>query len=272
MSSVALTKSDKPAKATKAALAKHDRKHAHDKYVDPYEGEKRKGCSYPHFTEAQIYLPFRMLITGPSGSGKNVAMWNLLRLLDCFTRYLVVAKELDQKTIKDLRERAEEAKISYEETNDLRAMPPVESWNAKQNNLVIVDDMICEDKKNLKLVEDYYVRCRHRNVSIIFLSQDYFAMPKMMRRNADILVFKSIASRTDIKRIINDNSLLASPDAVQAMYQYSVKCKPGEKAHMKWFTIDKGNPNPDYTYRHNFDPIHAVHWDPQAAARQKTIG
>ena len=59
--------------------------------------------------------------------------------------------------------------------------PDLDKFDKKENHLVIWDDLVLE--KNLKPVEEYYIRARKLNCSVIFLSQSYFQIPKIIRSN-----------------------------------------------------------------------------------------
>ena len=51
--------------------------------------------------------------------------------------------------------------------------------NDKAQKIVIFDDFVTE--KNQKRIIDYFIQGRHKNCSIIYLSQSYYGTPKDIR-------------------------------------------------------------------------------------------
>ena len=58
---------------------------------------------------------------------------------------------------------------------------PVSELTGDNQKLVVFDDFICE--KNQRPLIDYFIRGRHKNCSVIYLSQSYYKTPKDMRLN-----------------------------------------------------------------------------------------
>ena len=235
-------------------------------YENPYKSLKlaKKKKPYDAYDELKIDLPFRALVIGPSGSGKNVALHNLIKAINNWDTVCVIAKQLNQPLLNELKERCLAAEKKHKTriwmgSEDLAHLPSLDDYDPTQNNLVIIDDMICESEKALRPVEEYFIRCRHKNVSIAFLTQDYFPTPKKIRRNADLIIIKKLRSLTDLQRICKEYSLEAPMAKVKAMYEASVKPISGDPV-MHWFTIDPANADENYQYRNRFDPIQASTW------------
>ena len=58
---------------------------------------------------------------------------------------------------------------------------PVENMENEAQKIVIFDDFVCE--KNQKPLIDYFIRGRHKNCSVIYLSQSFYGTPKDIRLN-----------------------------------------------------------------------------------------
>ena len=71
--------------------------------------------------------------------------------------------------------------IEYSE--DLEQVVSLDEIDESIQNLIIFDDMIVE--KNLKHVEELFIKGRKSNCSIIFISQSYFAIPQTIRQNSN---------------------------------------------------------------------------------------
>ena len=58
--------------------------------------------------------------------------------------------------------------------------------NRKRKILIVFDDMIADimtNKKFQSLIKEFFVRCRKLNISLIFITQSYFPVPKDVRLN-----------------------------------------------------------------------------------------
>ncbi|CAH3196119.1 unnamed protein product, partial [Porites evermanni] len=73
-------------------------------------------------------------------------------------------------------------KVEYfEEAEDV---PDPKELNKEDKNLLIFDDLILAKQNK---IEDYYTRGRHSNVDCIYLSQNYFKLPRQtIRENANL--------------------------------------------------------------------------------------
>ena len=59
----------------------------------------------------------------------------------------------------------------------------IEDYNKKRKRkiLIVFDDMIfhvMSDKKAQQLLKELFIRCRKLNISLCFLTQSYFSVPK----------------------------------------------------------------------------------------------
>ena len=61
--------------------------------------------------------------------------------------------------------------------------------------LIIFDDMIADimsDKNFKAIVKELFIRCRKINVSIVFITQSYFRIPKDARLNSTHYIIMKI--------------------------------------------------------------------------------
>ena len=57
----------------------------------------------------------------------------------------------------------------------------------KKNNLIVFDDMIADIMSNKELraiIKELFIRCRKVNISLAFITQSYFSVPKYVRLNS----------------------------------------------------------------------------------------
>ena len=59
--------------------------------------------------------------------------------------------------------------------------------NSKRKILIAFDDMIAEimtDKRIQSIIKELFIRCRKLNISLVFIMQSYFSVPKDVRLNS----------------------------------------------------------------------------------------
>ena len=64
-------------------------------------------------------------------------------------------------------------------------------------------------RKNKKLqvaIIELFIRCRKLNISLVFITQSYFSVPKEVRLNATYYFFTKINNRKELKNIATDHS------------------------------------------------------------------
>lgn len=227
-------------------------------FVNVYEEIPRKfmptnQIHYDNYDQIKIDLPFRMIICGASGSGKTNCMINLFKSINAFTHTYLFAKNLDQpiykwfvETMSAISKKTGKEVITF--GDDLDKLPDCNKFNMTESNLIILDDMICEDKKNIQKISELFIRSRQRNVSIIMITQSYFHLDKMLRRNADYIILKKINSIRDLKRIIAEYNI--DCDAEEMIKKY----REATTKFTDFFLIDTNTNEPTLRFRHNFSP------------------
>ena len=135
--------------------------------------------------------PYRILITGGSGSGKTNELFNLItHRLDIDKIYLYAkdpyeAKHqflIDKRESTDLKH-LNDSKTFIKYLNGMNddICKNIEEYNPnkKYKKLIVVDDMIADMLSNKKLnatVTKLFTRDRKLNISLVFITQSYFAV------------------------------------------------------------------------------------------------
>ena len=154
------------------------------------------------FKQLYSYMPhdtFRMLICGNSGSGKTNLLYHMfIEPLLYFDEIYLYAKNLDQEKYQKLMNKMHEMSrnVGYDimtVSND--KIIPIGDMDYEDNQkLVIFDDYVCE--KNQRQVVDYFIQGRHKNCSVIYLSQSFYKTPRDIRLNCSYYcVFEFPSSR-----------------------------------------------------------------------------
>ena len=164
--------------------------------------------------------PFRMLIIGPSGSGK---MNTLLHLIDKFhpiDKIYLYAKDTDEEKYQYLINKREQGGIKnlndphafMEYSNDMNGvLENINNYNKNSDEkvLIIFDDMIADIMRSEKfkaIVKELFIICRKLNISIVFIMRSYFRTPKDARLNSTHYILMKIGNKKELKSIAEKNS------------------------------------------------------------------
>ena len=101
-------------------------------------------------------------------------------------------------------------------TEGIESAPNLDEFDKKEQSLIVMDDLVLE--KNQKQLEQYFIRARKLNCSLVYLSQSYFAVPKMIRMNLNYLIIKRLNTLQDLFRMMREYSLGVSEDALVDLY------------------------------------------------------
>ena len=219
--------------------------------------EDKVDRSYPNEKYMHITLPARILACGPSGEGKTDWMRRTIDAIGIFDKIILWAKDLDEPLYKDLIEKCRKVEKKCKTQvllaiTDGKDLPDLDKdINRKENTILICDDLITEDPKSLKLLDPWWVRGRKMGVTMFFLTQGYFDVPKKIRKNSQYLVLKKIKNTMDLNRILREFALDVKPAELQAMYKYAMSGDP----HTSFFMIDSATKDKALQFRANFDPI-----------------
>ena len=99
-----------------------------------------------------------------------------------------------------------------EHSNDMQEVyKNIEDYNPdkKRKVLIIFDDMIADMINNKKLnpiVTELFIRGRKRNISIVFITQSYFKVPKDVRLNCTPFFIMKIPNKRELQQIALNHS------------------------------------------------------------------
>ena len=80
--------------------------------------------------------------------------------------------------------------------------------NKKLKILIVFDDMIADMLSNKKLnpiVTELFIRGRKLNISLVFITQSYFAVPEDIRLNSTHYFVMKIPNKQGLQRIASNN-------------------------------------------------------------------
>ena len=81
--------------------------------------------------------------------------------------------------------------------------------NRIKKTLIVFDDMIAHIMTNKILqdiVKDLFIKCRKLNISLAFITQSYFSVPKDVRLNSAHYLIMKIFNKRDLQNIASNHS------------------------------------------------------------------
>jgi hypothetical protein len=174
----------------------------------------------PNFNLHKLKLPFRMCIVAPSGSGKSNFLLNLIHLFcagdkGTFSTIHIITRNKSEPLYKWLESECEQIRI----TEGLSTTPRLDDFDKNKNHLVVWDDLVLS--KDLSMVENYYIRARKLNCSVIFLSQSYFRIPKIIRNNCSYMILLKLSGNREMNIIMTEFGLGVSKEQLLKIYEYA---------------------------------------------------
>ena len=87
----------------------------------------------------------------------------------------------------------------------------IDNYNPKRDKkvLIVFDDMIADimtNKKFQAVIKELFIRCRKLNVSLVFIFQSYFSVPKVVRLNSRHYLIMKINNRRELQNIAVNHS------------------------------------------------------------------
>ena len=81
--------------------------------------------------------------------------------------------------------------------------------NRKRKILIVFDDMIADimtNKKFQSIIKELFIRCRKQNISLVFITQSYFSVPKDVTSNSTHYLIIKINNKRELKHIATNHS------------------------------------------------------------------
>ena len=159
-----------------------------------------------------------MIICG-SGSGKTNSLLNLINQQDHIDKIYLYAKDLSEPKYEFLIKKREDAGTKhfshpnafiecsntmddvYENINDYNPI-------RKRKKLIVFDDMIADimtNKRFQAIIKELFIRCRKLNISLVFITQSYFSVPKDVRLNSKHYLIMKINNKRELQNIAINN-------------------------------------------------------------------
>jgi type IV secretory pathway VirB4 component len=199
----------------------------------------------PNYKIHGIKLPFRMLIIGGSGAGKTQTFMNLLHNFgQTFQNIFIITKNKDEPLYNYLESKAGDSGLQILEGID--NAPELDTLNKEEQTLIVMDDLVLE--RNQSTLSNYFIRARKLNCSLIYITQSYYAVPKMIRQNLTYLIIKKLNTLSDLFRIMREYSLGVDKEQLKEIYESATDTKQN-------FLLVDLEEDPNNRFRKNFNEI-----------------
>ena len=155
------------------------------------ENKPQHNLKWPYITDH----PYRILIIGGSGCGKTNALLNLINNQPDIDKIYLYAKDPYEAKYQYLINKREKVGLNHfddpkafiEYSSDMQDVyKNIDEYNIDKERkmLIVFDDIIADIINNKKLnsiVTQLFIRGRKLNISIVFITQSYFKVPKDVR-------------------------------------------------------------------------------------------
>ena len=95
----------------------------------------------------------------------------------------------------------------------------------KEKKLFVFDDMIAgimSNKKFQTVVKELFIRCKKVNISLAFMTQSYFSVPKNVRLNSTLYLVMNANNKGKLQNIaINHSSDIDYKDFVKIYREFT---------------------------------------------------
>lgn len=174
----------------------------------------------PNFDIHKLKIPMRMCVVAPSGSGKTNFLVNLIEMFSrgdkgTFQTIHIITRNKDEPLYRWLQTLSDSIIVK----EGLSNTPQLDKFDKEYNHLVVWDDLVLS--KDLTMVEQYYIRARKLNVSVIFLSQSFFRIPKIIRNNCSYMVLLKLSGNREVNTILSEFGLGVTKDELVTIYEFA---------------------------------------------------
>ena len=198
------------------------------------ENKTKHNLKWPYIPDH----PYRILIIDGSGSGKTNALLNLINNHPDIDKIYLYAKDPYESKYQFLINKRESTGLKHfndpkafiEYSNDMHDVyKNIDDYNPDKENkiLIVFDDMIADMINNKKLnsiVTDLFIRGRKLNISLAFITQSYFKVPKDVRLDSTQFFITKIPNKIKLQNIVlNHSSDISSKDFIKICKKYTAE-------------------------------------------------
>jgi hypothetical protein len=212
---------------------------------------KNKGSGFKRDKNFKSHMiePCSMIVCiGGTGKGKTNSVIDFIsKKQNAFCDILIYSgSTTDEPLYQMLKEKIPETKLF----NNIAEFPQLQEFEDDKENekLVIFDDFINLNSKEMKKINEYLTAGRKFGFTIFCLGQNYRSIPKTVSRNAHYFFIYELNDKATIQNILKNHNIHdVDKELFRQMYHDSTKDK------LNFFMIDLKNGSSHL--RHNWDKI-----------------
>ena len=147
-------------------------------------------------------------------------MFNLINEQRDIDKIYLYAKDLSESKYEHLINNRENAGIKHlndskafidcsNTMNDVYENIDLYNPNRKRKVLIVFNNMIAgimTSKKFQSIIKELFIRCRKINISLVFITQSYFSVPKDVRLNSTHYLIMKINNKRELQNIAVNHS------------------------------------------------------------------
>ncbi len=174
----------------------------------------------PNFGKThKIQVNFRAGVIGSSGSGKTNLVLDLIHRFSypkgTFKDIIVYLRCRDEPLYNYISEQLKDA-IELIEVRDALDIKDLDLLD--DSTLVIFDDLILAEEPVQKKIGEYFIRGRKKGISCIYISQNFYSIPKVIRGQFGYIFLKKIGSSRDLNMILKEFPLDVNIKELKKLY------------------------------------------------------
>ena len=195
------------------------------------KNNKKRNEKWPYIPDH----PYRILIIGGYGSGKTNTLLNLINEQEDIDKIYLYAKDLSEPKYEYLIKNRENAGIKH--VNNSKAFieylntmddiyENIHNYNPsrKIKILIVFDDMITDimsNKKFQSIIKELFIR--KLKISLTFITQSYFSIPKDVNLNSTHYLIMKINNRKKLQNIAINHSADIDYKGFMKIYRECIK-------------------------------------------------
>lgn len=208
---------------------------------------EKKAKVNPYRCKLAPKSPSNILISGSTGAGKTNLLCNLIYDLMFWDNIYVFTPNLEEEKYQNLKEACLSAG-GGENIFEQEITHTVDDMDPKKHNLVIFDDWITSDRNTLSCISDFFIRGRKQNCTNIFLTQSYFAAPKVIRLNCHYFFIFRLNDKREINELYKSHGTIPKETFTSLILEATAK-------PFDFFCIDKTGSDTSTAFRKNLDHL-----------------
>ena len=195
-----------------------------------------------------LIKPCQMIsIIGQTGSGKSQAIVEFLnRKNNAFYRIILFSGSTVDEPLYRLLESHIEGIEMIQDADQLPELTDMNDTNKKQEKLIIFDDIINLNKKQLLKIQKWYTSARKYGYTCIATAQNYTDLPIQIRRNTMIFMIFRLNDINSINQILKNHNNNGDDAKLVKKAYYEATKEP-----LNFFLLDTTS-NDNKRYRNNF--------------------